>query len=83
MHGSMEQAITSRGVEKVKIATLANILIEVRMHNNLTQRQLARLLGHNLNCIWRWENGINKPRVTTRYAIEKRIAELKEQGIIV
>lgn len=67
----------------MQFVTFASVLIKVRVENNMTQRQLAKLLNCSHNSVWRWENSVNKPRVTTRYRLEKQIEQLRKSGVIV
>lgn len=67
----------------MNFVTFASELIKVRVENNITQRRLAKLLGCSYNSVWRWENGINKPRLTTRYRLEKKIEDLRARKVIV
>ena len=38
-------------------------IYEYRLKNNLTQAELAKILGVTPNCITQWESGTRKPNI--------------------
>lgn len=57
-------------------------MAKARLHRGLTIRALAQVVGANPTTIWRIENGLQKPRPSTRLAIATAlgvsVADIKE-----
>lgn len=58
---------------------LGERLLRFRARNNLSQRQLAKLLDENLGSIFRIEKGIVKPHKAHEISIIMKLDELEEK----
>ena len=57
-------------------------LLEFRAKHNLTQTQLAKILGVGIHMIWRYENNISKPTSANQIRFENKMKEyeVKKNG---
>ena len=54
-------------------------LLSFRARHDLTQIQLANILGVNPNMIFRYENGINEPLEVNKVKFETKMKEWEEK----
>lgn len=55
-------------------------LLEFRAKHNLTQTQLAKLLGVGIVMIHKYEHGINKPTAVNRIRFTKKMEEYERSA---
>ena len=52
-------------------ATIRNRLVELRKEHNLSQTDVANLLGKSKNAVGSWEQGLSLPDIETLYKLAK------------
>ena len=58
-------------------------MLEFRARHNLTQAQLAKIVGIAINTVQRLENEINKPTKRNSIKIENKMKEWEEKQNVV
>ena len=54
-------------------------LLEFRAKHNLTQKQLAHIIGADTNTVYRTENGKTEPTQVNKIKFENKMKEWEEQ----
>ncbi len=57
--------------ENMKLNKFDIRLKELRLKNNLTQEDIAKIVGVTQSCVAKWEKGINEPEIMTAIALSK------------
>ena len=61
--------------------TIGERLLMFRAKYNLTQKQMSKLIDENINMLYRYENGNNKPHKKNELRILMKLEKLeKERG---
>lgn len=66
---------------------LARFLREARYERGMSQEDVARRVGVNKEAVYRWENGLRRPRLRQLYALSdvfwisrRRIVDIASEG---
>ena len=59
--------------------TIGERMLEYRAKHDLTQKQLAELLGENSNTVFKFENGKTKPHKVNELRLHIKMKELEEK----
>lgn len=59
--------------------TIGERLLMFRAKYNLTQKQMARLIDENVNMLYRYENGNNKPHKKNELRILMKLEKLEKE----
>lgn len=58
--------------------TIGERLLMFRAKYNLTQKQMSKLIDENINMLYRYENGNNKPHKKNELRILMKLDELEK-----
>lgn len=56
-------------------------LLEFRAKYNLTQNQLAAMIGVHPNMVFRYENNLSNPSAVNQIKFDKKIKEWEEKNV--
>ena len=59
--------------------TIGERLLMFRAKYNLTQKQMSKLIGENINMLYRYENGNNKPHKKNELRILMKLEKLEKE----
>lgn len=59
--------------------TIGERLLMFRAKYNLTQKQMSKLIDENVNMLYRYENGNNKPHKKNELRILMKLDELEKE----
>lgn len=59
--------------------TIGERLLMFRAKYNLTQKQMSKLIGENVNMLYRYENGNNKPHKKNELRILMKLEKLEKE----
>lgn len=59
--------------------TIGERLLMFRAKYNLTQKQMSKLIDENINMLYRYENGNNKPHKKNELRILMKLDELEKE----
>ena len=59
--------------------TIGERLLMFRARYNLTQKQMSKLIDENINMLYRYENGNNKPHKKNELRILMKLEKLEKE----